>query len=531
MEGFDMFDRISALFGKCGLGEICGEIASVSGGLMHKMYKVCSTSGTYAVKCLNEEIMKRPDVFENYAVAEKLEKILEERGIPIVPALSFDGKKMIECGGRYFYIFRWQEGSVTDARAVTREQCEKAGEILGRIHGIQSHNVEPCEPEKSEIDFHAYLSSAQERNSCIADVLSESMDLLSEAQEKRNEARMRLPSMLAIDDPDMDPKNIMWHNGEPYVIDLECLSRSNPIATCIDLALQWAGTANGEYKEENLDAFLSGYLRAYDNGFRSYDELFGIAYAWVDWLEYNLRRAMGMEGSDEAEIRLGEEEVRNTIGRIRYLRSIENDVRKTLGNLPPPDPKKYKTHDDSLCYIDLGFEGELTDLPEYALPEGYRLVHYRDGDKKDWIEIELSSEEVLSREHGEASWARYYGEREKELPERMFFIEDASGEKVATATAFYDIHKEPDPEEGQLHWVAVKKTAQGKGLSKPLITYVLRVMKDLGYRRVKIHTQTNTWLACKIYYDLGFRPEKESLRKDRFGWKMVALLTGREMLP
>ena len=215
-----------------------------------------------------------------------------------------------------------------------------------------------------------------------------------------------------------------------------------------------------------LRVFIERYI--YDNGFRSYDELFGIAYAWVDWLEYNLRRAMGMEGSDEAEIRLGEEEVRNTIGRIRYLRSIENDVRKTLGNLPPPDPKKYKTHDDSLCYIDLVFEGELTDLPEYALPEGYRFVHYRDGDKKDWIEIELSSEEVLSREHGEASWARYYGGREKELPERMFFIEDASGEKVATATAFYDIHKEP---------------------------------------------------------------EKESLRKDRFGWKMVALLTGREMLP
>ena len=46
-------------------------------------------------------------------------------------------------------------------------------------------------------------------------------------------------------------------------------------------------------------------------------------------------------------------------------------------------------------------------------------------------------------------------------------------------------------------------------------------MKDLGYKRTKIHTQTNTWLACKVYSDLGFQPEKESLSKHRAGWKMV----------
>ena len=52
-------------------------------------------------------------------------------------------------------------------------------------------------------------------------------------------------------------------------------------------------------------------------------------------------------------------------------------------------------------------------------------------------------------------------------------------------------------------------------------------MKELGYEKVKIHTQTNTWLACKVYYDLGFRPERESLVKNRFGWKMISQLTGR----
>lgn len=104
----------SALLRKYGLGEIIGAIEPVTGGLMHKMYKVTTASGTYALKCLNPEIMKRPGVLENYAVAEDLERILEENELPIVPALSFDGKKMLSEEGRYFYIYNWQEGRITD---------------------------------------------------------------------------------------------------------------------------------------------------------------------------------------------------------------------------------------------------------------------------------------------------------------------------------------------------------------------------------------------------------------------------------
>ena len=118
--------------------------------------------------------------------------------------------------------------------------------------------------------------------------------------------------MKAVDDPDMDPKNIMWNEGVPYVIDLECLDYGNPISGCLDLSLQWAGTVNGKYNEENLRAFYEGYLRSYDNGFRSYDELFGIAYTWVEWLEYNIRRSLGMEGCDDEAIALGTDEVKNT---------------------------------------------------------------------------------------------------------------------------------------------------------------------------------------------------------------------------
>ena len=507
----EQFEHISALFKVCGLGDIVGEIEMVSGGLMHKMYKVRTISEAYAVKCLNPEIMKRPDALDNYERAEALERLLELNIVPIIPAISFGKKKMLEQDGYYYYVFRWQEGSITDWNNISFEQCYKAGEILAEIHRIDSHNAESVDPEISSIDFDNYIKKAEIINSNIKDLLKDNLSLLEEAQNKLNAARSSLPSMSAIDDPDMDPKNIMWHDGKPYVIDLECLQRGNPISSCLNLALQWCGTVNGIFSKENLEAFFAGYLSLYDNGFRSYDEIFGIAYTWVEWLEYNIRRALGIDSSDSEEKKLGEEEVKSTIGRIRYLHEIERDIQAVLENLPAANSNKFKTHDDRLCYVDLVFEGPLSEIPSFELPAGFRFVNYSPGNKKDWIDIELSSEEILSSEYGEECWERYYKSREGELPGRMFFIENDFGEKIATATALYDIHGNMKEGEGQLHWVAIKKEYQGKGLSKPLITFVLNVMKSLGYSTVKIHTQTNTWLACKVYYDLGFRPEKERI--------------------
>ena len=72
-----MNDKITKLMNRCDLGEVTAEIKPVSGGLMHRMYKVQTSSGIYAVKCLNPEIMKRPTARENCAVAEALEAHLD----------------------------------------------------------------------------------------------------------------------------------------------------------------------------------------------------------------------------------------------------------------------------------------------------------------------------------------------------------------------------------------------------------------------------------------------------------------------
>ena len=63
----------------CGIRGQIRKIAPVSGGLMHRMYRVETDGGKYAVKHLNPIIMKRPDALANYAKAEKLEETLAAR--------------------------------------------------------------------------------------------------------------------------------------------------------------------------------------------------------------------------------------------------------------------------------------------------------------------------------------------------------------------------------------------------------------------------------------------------------------------
>lgn len=320
---------IEELIHTCELGELLADVETVSGGLMHRMYKVITSSGVYAVKHLNAEIMKRPDAHENFARAERIERILENSDIPIVPAMVIGGNKMQKIADQFFYIFKWQEGQIADWNHISNEMCYKAGNILGRIHAIEPKNTEHKTGESSHIDWHGYVCKAKKEDSEIASILAENEELLYDVESELNRARASLPDILCVSNEDMDPKNIMWENGNPWMIDLECLDYGNPISHAMQLALQWSGIVTCDLDVDKMIAFFDGYLEAYDNCFRGYSDVVGVAYTWIEWLEYNIQRAFG-NCMDEAERKLGVSEVRNTMDRIKYIHMMEPQIKEAL---------------------------------------------------------------------------------------------------------------------------------------------------------------------------------------------------------
>lgn len=78
-----------------------GEPVSLNGGFMHKMYKIETEQGTYALKLLNPFVMQRETAMANYTNAEQIEVLLEQQDIRILPA-SFRGKE--NAGNRRYIL-------------------------------------------------------------------------------------------------------------------------------------------------------------------------------------------------------------------------------------------------------------------------------------------------------------------------------------------------------------------------------------------------------------------------------------------
>ena len=79
------------------LGKLLEEPARIEGGLLHKMYRVSTTNGLFAVKHLNPEIMKRPNALSNTIHSEKAAKAFDGL-IPVIVSLEIDGKQVHKLG-------------------------------------------------------------------------------------------------------------------------------------------------------------------------------------------------------------------------------------------------------------------------------------------------------------------------------------------------------------------------------------------------------------------------------------------------
>ena len=103
----DINTLISALVNKFELGDLIDGPIRVFGGLLNRMYKVKTTCGTYAIKHLNPEVMKRKNAIENHILAEKISNIAKNNSINCIPSKIINGETLQEIGGNYFFVFDW----------------------------------------------------------------------------------------------------------------------------------------------------------------------------------------------------------------------------------------------------------------------------------------------------------------------------------------------------------------------------------------------------------------------------------------
>jgi GNAT superfamily N-acetyltransferase len=143
-------------------------------------------------------------------------------------------------------------------------------------------------------------------------------------------------------------------------------------------------------------------------------------------------------------------------------------------------------------------------IPTFELPKSYTLRTYQPGDEKAWREIHMQADPFNTFD--EKSFVKGFGQDEQLWRENQFYICDESNQPVGTATA-WSVQKEQHPTpQGLVHWVALYPHAQGKGLSKPLMSAVCHRLRDRNFECAYLNTSSGRLPAVALYLAFGFIP-------------------------
>lgn len=287
-----MTEKINSLCRWLELGEIVGRPSPVSGGYLHRMFRVETARGIFAIKALDPEIMRRPRALANMRRGEETALALEAY-VPL--CASVGGVTQVD--GTYFIAYPWVEGASVFPPQITAEHCRIMGDVLGRIHrsGVVIPGMEREGGIRQDFDW----SGAEDPR-------------LPGWDASALEGLGRLRETQVVSHRDLDPKNVLWQGMSPCIIDWEAAGYVNPWQELIEVINYWADDEN------KIRALIAGYGRHADLRGADWDAALAAGMdSMLGWLHYNLHRPGGEEHVRNTLTELGQYEQR-----MRLLRRL-----------------------------------------------------------------------------------------------------------------------------------------------------------------------------------------------------------------
>lgn len=317
----ETYNDIKELFNRYKIGNIIEEPTSISGGLMHKMFKVTTETNVYAVKWLNPSIMQRNGVMENMIHSELIANAFSKH-LPVVAAINIKGHNVLHSNSKYYMVFNWMEGISIFPPSISEKHCYEIGKALGKIHSLNISVPEVKRVTRDSITYNwqQFLVKGKEQKAYWIDTYADMIDKLTTWNNRINEADNKLSEYMVISHGDLDPKNVMWHQDLPYFIDWEAAGYINPYQELLEVLNYWSPNGNGELDKNKFTVLLNAYQEYMSTKTANWDCVLNNGYAgMLGWLEYSLKRALGIESTDEEEKTLGAEQVIATIKELeRY---------------------------------------------------------------------------------------------------------------------------------------------------------------------------------------------------------------------
>lgn len=246
----------------------------VTGGLLHKMFRLITNQGVYAIKILNPEIMQRPHVEDNITRAESFGRHAVSAGIAGIPAWFSNDQCIFHQAETAYMVYDWLEGETYydyDAG-----HAYKIGELLRSIHALNMNRVQRT--------FRYEATNWEAYNSGTKVFLKD--DQIQRLKDIESQM-LSLDSIHIMSHRDMDQKNVMWLDQKPYLIDWEASDLIDPGLDFLVCALYWSfqGTS---YDEKCFKAFVKGYGK---QDFKLDLVKWHVFNAKIGWLKYCLTQA------------------------------------------------------------------------------------------------------------------------------------------------------------------------------------------------------------------------------------------------
>lgn len=310
-----MNTEFKTLCAEWGLGEVQEEPKEVTGGLLHKMYRVKTDKGEYAVKWLNPDIMARPKAYKNMLDSEKIAEQFSTF-IPLILAKRYHGSCLAEADGQYYFFYNWIEGASVFAPEITEVHCEQIGRLLGKLHAadIFVEGVEKQTDVRQRYDWEFMVLKAKEQNEESYTLLEEHLEDMRRWDEKAVVCQKEVLKKQVISHRDLDPKNVMWSERKPYLIDWEAAGYTNPYSELIEVLRYWISDEEGNYSKEKFEIMIKAYTENCRIADVNWEMILSYSLdGMLGWLWYSIRRMLGIEGSSKADREEGRQQVEGTI--------------------------------------------------------------------------------------------------------------------------------------------------------------------------------------------------------------------------
>ena len=319
-------EHIQHLCSRLDIGSQQRQLCRVYGGFHHKMWRLETDRGTYAIKQLSADTdLSQADSANHYNVTEAVAETFAGHGISAIFALKRNTQYLQVIENIGYLVYPWTNAVALDIGDISEKHACEIARVLAKMHCA---NISVPGLKDVRFDIHpedkiiSLVKRAGECNVRKSNVLNEQLPTFLSIVDTQKTAVQILEKHAVISHGDLDHKNVLWSDADtPILIDWESARNLNPTYETLLEALDWSGiTVKFDYSL--FKKIISSYREA--GGViegsslqASFDCILG---DWVNWLMYNVGRAIDL--ADEEQRSIGIAQVDLSLATIARLRDL-----------------------------------------------------------------------------------------------------------------------------------------------------------------------------------------------------------------